>query len=391
MKSKALLLVILFVLLIVPSCAPLATQETVQPTDPLDIIPESTPVPTEEVVLISSPNPRLDSITMFDAQSGWGLSEYRSVLLHTFDGGMTWQDVTPLNLTLPEGFTTIYLEPFFLDEQTAWFTTPGMESSQLLHTVDGGTYWEQIALPFGGGELFFLDPINGYLLSSLGAGLGSHYLAIYATQDAGHTWSLRFTHEPGMSKSLPESGAKSGIVFRDLDNAWIGGNIPMEDFIYLFRSTDGGAGWSQVEILLPPNASRTFLETYTPIYVDPNQAFLPVRVLASGEDFRLVFYKSVDGGKSWQYTSEVFNGRVFDFIDSGHGWASDGWHLYQTMDGAATWIDTSAGLPPGEYLLQVEFVNPDQGWLLTTSDPETIETTRLYLTQDGGVSWSKVN
>jgi len=391
MKSKALLLVMLFVLLIVPSCAPLATQETVQPTESLDLIPKNTPIPTKEVILVSSPKPRLDSITMFDAHNGWGLAEYRSVLLHTNDGGMTWQDVTPLNLTLPEGFTTIYLEPFFLDSQTAWFTMPGMESSLLLHTEDGGTSWEQIPLSFGGGELFFLDHLNGYLLSSLGAGLGSHYLALYATQDAGRTWSLHFTHEPGVSKSLPESGAKSGIVFRDPDNAWIGGNIPMEDFIYFYRSVDGGVNWNQVEIPLPPNASRTFLETYTPVFVDPSHAFLPVRVLASGEDFRLSFYKSVDGGERWQYTSEVFNGRVYDFIDSGYGWASDGWHLYHTVDGAATWIDASNGLPPEEYLLQVEFVNPDQGWLLTTPDPETIETTQLYVTRDSGVSWSKIN
>jgi photosystem II stability/assembly factor-like uncharacterized protein len=346
---------------------------------------------TEEVELVNLPNPRLDSITMFDALNGWGMVEYRSVLVHTKDGGSTWQDVTPLDVALPEGFTTIYLAPFFLDAQTAWFTTPGMESSLLLHTEDGGANWEQIFLPFGSGELYFLDPLNGYLLSSLGAGAGSHYLAIYATHDAGHTWTLRFTHEPGMSKSLPESGAKSGIVFRDLDNAWMGGNIPMEDFMYLYRSIDGGKNWNQVELILPPKASRTFLETYTPVFVDPGNAFLPVRVLASGEDFRLAFYKSVDGGESWQYTSEVFNGRIYEFIDSSYGWASDGWYLYHTVDGSITWVDASGALPPGEYLLQVEFVNPDQGWVLTTSDPETIEITHLYMTQDGGGNWSKIN
>jgi len=391
MKSKALLLVILFVFLIVPSCAPLATQETVRPTDSPDLIPENTPTPTEELILVNFQNTRLDSIAMFDAFNGWGLAEYRSTLVHTGDGGNTWRDVTPLNLSLPDEFTTLYLSPFFLDAQTAWFTTPGMDSSALLHTDDGGITWEQIPLPFAGGELFFLDPLNGYLLSSLGAGLGSHYLALYATQDAGHTWSLRFTHEPGESKSLPESGSKSGIVFRDVDNAWVGGSVPMEDFIYLYRSVDGGTSWNRVEIPLPTEANRTFLETFTPVFVDPDHAFLPVRVMASDEDFRLAFYKSVDGGESWQYTSDVFNGRIFDFVDTNYAWASDGWHLYHTADGAATWINASAGLPPGEYLLWVEFLNSDQGWLLTTPDPETIETTRLYVTHDGGISWSMIN
>ena len=391
MKSKAVLFIAMIICLIVPSCSPFGTQETIEPTGSQVFIPEITPTPTEGVELTDSPYPRLDSITLFDALNGWGLAEYRSVLLHTNDGGKTWRDVMPLNLALPEGFTTIYLEPFFLDAQTAWFTTPGMESSLLLLTDDGGVAWEQIPLPFAGGELVFLDPLNGFLLSSLGAGLGSHYLAIYATRDAGHTWSLRFTHEPGMSKSLPESGSKSGIVFRDADNAWVGGSVPMEDFIYLYRSVDGGTSWNQVELPLPPEANRTFLETFTPVFVDPNHAFLPVRVMASGEDFRLAFYKSVNGGENWQYTSDVFNGRIFDFVDTNYAWASDGWHLYHTADGAATWINASAGLPPGEYLLWVEFLNSDQGWLLTTPDPETIETTRLYVTHDGGISWSMIN
>jgi len=206
------------------------------------LTPTSTPTEEPELSLPVFTDPVIFDFEMFTPTDGWALTQDNDRLLRTVDGGLTWLDATPVELhPLPPYVTSLWIEAFFLDAETAWFS-PNSLGSEFYHTRDGGINWTITALPFERARYFFLDEDTGYALVDLGAGAGSHYVAIHRTDDGGSTWTEVFSHEPGESKSLPEGGSKGGITFLDVDRGWIGGTYPMTDYFYLHFTTDG-AGW----------------------------------------------------------------------------------------------------------------------------------------------------
>ncbi len=342
------------------------------------------PTPGESVML--------QSIKMFPDLQGWGLTG-RYDLLHTEDGGMNWRKVTPSSPQIPEGESGPGLSTAYWDGQTAWYLLSDYETSTLFLTTDAGLTWSETALAFPGGSMDFRDASNGYLLSSLGVGAGSQYVALYHTADRGLTWEQRFTHEPGVEKDLPSSGLKSGIAFVDDTNGWITGNEPVEDFIYLFRTRNGGINWEEASCTMPDEVSGSFLEAQPPIFVDAVTGFLPIRAYGAAEPYPLLFCRTTDAGGTWTYVSTIPVGiylPAYDFSDASTGWISSGETLYITTDGANTWQDLIASLPAGEMLLQVDSISAEIAWLLTSPDPEDYSVKHLYQTVDGGVTWERL-
>jgi len=332
-------------------------------------------------------------VEMFTPLKGWAVTQDGDYLLLTLDGGDTWLDATPSGLhPLPSGLTTYSLQPFFLDESTAWFTPNNTGAGILYHTQDGGVNWTTTALPFDNARYFFLNLNDGYALVSLGAGAGSHYVALYRTVDGGGSWAEIFSHEPGESKSLPESGSKSGITFLDMNSGWVGGSIPMTDHFYLYMTTDGGVTWVQeTDISLPGLYAGSFLEVWQPFFVNNTVGYLPVRAMEADSTMHLLIYRSSDSGQTWNFQSAVQDGRAVDFYSIDGGWVAAGTDLLQTVDGGATWTPAAgSGIPAGESILEVDFVDGQHGWVIATPDESTLIPLKLYRTIDGGANWSQL-
>jgi len=350
---------------------------------------------TEEIspTLPTFPNPVIFELGMFTPEEGWAVTQDGNHLLKTNDGGETWLDVVPSELyPLPEGFAYLGMDPFFLDEETAWFSPNALGNGTLYHTQNGGVNWVTTDLPFDRARYFFLNINDGYALVDLGAGAGSHYIALYRTEDGGSTWSQVFSHEPGESKSLPESGSKSGITFLDVDHGWIGGTYPMTDYFYLHFTEDGGATWAQeTDISLPAVYDGSWLEVWQPIFVSDFVGYLPVRALAPDDNTYLLVYRSDDSGQTWTFQNSVQDGRVLDFYAVDAGWVAASTSLFQTSDGGASWnpITISSG-PVGELILAVDFVDAEHGWIIATPDDETWIPRKLYRTSDGGMNWTQL-
>src|SRR5690606_33622981 len=110
---KKLFLLLLISLLII-SCAPSVTTQTIQTEESVEV-PESTPTEseaqaspqalatTESTALPSEASaplidaPDIINIEMIDVRNGWGVTEEE--IVRTDDGGVTWYNVTPSDLT----------------------------------------------------------------------------------------------------------------------------------------------------------------------------------------------------------------------------------------------------------------------------------------------------
>ena len=372
-----------------------ATLEPPTPTATSTITITPSLTPTEEVSasLPVITSPVIYEFEMFTSLQGWAITRDGEKLLYTQDGGQTWLDATPAGLPpLPEGYTYYGITPFFLDENTAWFTANAVGGT-LYHTTDGGLTWTSSAPPFERARYFFLDANIGYALVDLGAGAGSHYVAIHRTLDGGATWTEMFTHEPGEMKSLKESGSKGGITFLDVCHGWIGGTYPMTDYFYLHFTVDGAVTWALDSAISLPAvyAGGSWLDVWQPIFTSGTVGYLPVRALAPDDNFYLLIYRSDDSGQTWTFQSAVQDGESLDFYAIDEGVIVAGKELYQTIDGGASWsLVSGTGIPAGEYNLKVDFIDSQHGWVLATPDDDDWDPLKFYRTTDGGTTWTQL-
>src|SRR5688572_8301691 len=233
-----------------------SSSDTPSPTEPTPSPYPDTPSPREiNARLIGAP--ALVEVDFLNELDGWGVTE--TEIARTNDGGLTWYDVTPPDMTE----TTASLRIFFLDTDHAWVQKPEFENFPnggfLSRTEDGGLTWRTFSTPFSYGDLRFLDDENGWMLADLGAAAGSNAVAVYQTTDGGLSWNLKYINDPNhpdAGNSLPLGGIKSGIIPINMQTAWVGGVTYAPGTLYLYRTDDGGNTWSPVTMELPPGAEN---------------------------------------------------------------------------------------------------------------------------------------
>ncbi len=415
MKNKLAIFLTIFALVLAALACQLPGSKTPTPTETVPPTEATTEVPTETATETATEpptetptaeptsslsvfsNPVISTFHFFTPTQGWAVTQDGNNVLVTHDAGQTWLDATPSGMgPLPSGYTSFSLSPFFLDQNTAWVTPGNMgvggTSGTIFYTVDAGETWASNSVPFDNARYFFVDASGGYALVDLGAGAGSQYVALYQTTDGGANWTQVFTHEPGASKSLPESGHKAGITFLDMNHGWIGGDIPMTDYFYFYFTMDGGATWSQeTDISLPAMYSGSFLGVQQPFFLNGTVGYLPVRALTSGSDTYYLIYRSEDGGQTWTFQGAVQDGRAVNFYSLDAGWIAADSGLYFSNDSGVTWSPAAAnGIPSGESMMSVDFVDSQNGWVLGTPDFSTQIPLNFYHTTDGGMNWTKL-
>ena len=411
-KINQTLLMALLLGLLIGACNP--QTPTSSPTTPLDTsypisgsssptdvtYPVETPTAEPTASPTSTPTTPTPSVGlpiyrlhMFADGSGWAFNSYQTALYHTTNGGLSWFTVYPSSSGALEAGS---VDGFFLDGSIAWLSLSdyATETSSILHTTDNGASWSETPLTFLGGTLFFLDSNTGFMLSRLGAGAGSEWVAVYATNDAGQIWEQRFTHTPGGEEpSLPAGGIKSGFAFLDPLNGWITGSEPVNDFVYLYRTTDGGTIWAHQPCDIADADPDAMYNSFPPIFVSTTEGFLPLQTFLINGTPQTIVCKTTDGGKTWQSVSSApVQGNVFDFTDAQHGWILGETALFRTRDGATTWDDLSSSLPAGYTALSLDFVDDQAGWLLVyDSSSDSLDHNLLFYSQNGGQTWSQLD
>ncbi len=343
-----------------------------------------TPSPAEiDAPLVESP--QVIKIRFVNSLDGWGVTETQ--IVRTNDGGITWYDVTP-----PEVTETGYsMDWVVLDNNHVWLQQPDFAnypfSGLQFRTTDGGLNWNTIETPFSGAKVSFLDSKSGWALADLGVGAGSNAVAVYQTEDGGITWNLKFINDPNhprASDSLPLGGLKYGLTPIDMQTAWIFGVIYAPGAPYLFRTDDAGVNWIPVALPLSAGAENAELTIEQISLIGGNTLFLVMR--NTSEAITTAVYVSDDYGDSWSLTPTLIpRSGAADFLSTSELILYNREQFYVTRDAANTWSIIPPDIKFGDSFSAMDFVSISAGYVIT-QDPTTAHRS-LYRTDDGGVTW----
>lgn len=364
---------------------------TSQPTGtsmpPIESTSEQIPVETS-MPLIGKPlisHPELTGFDMFDENNGWGVTETN--LVRSVDGGESWYDITPPGVASMGYSASVY----FLDPDNGWLVAPSADyqTGMIYATHDGGLIWTSSAVQFPGGSFNFIDQTNGFILVGRGAAAGSSAVDLFATADGGNSWQAVYVMQTGAGdeiNTLPFMGQKSGLTFTDSLHGWVGGNIPMDGFVYLYKTVDGGGSWTKQDITLPAGYETAMTEVFAPRFFSSREGILPMRLLR-GVAY-MVFYVSHDGGENWSTTSPLQSMGQFSNPSMQEIIVWDGGAILQAShDGGFTWNQIPPNIEVKDILMKIDFIDANNGWLLT-GDANNQHS--LYKTNDGGVTWMTV-
>ena len=383
---KRLFSLFLPIVLFLTSCnhSSAVTEQPVEDT-PAPYSPDTPSPPQLDAPIVEFPS--LTSIHFINSLEGWGVTETQ--IVRTNDGGITWYDFTPSQLT-EAGYS---LDVFFLDAGHGWVQMPDYTNYPnggfLYRTTDGGMTWKDSDTPFSGCDLQFLDANNGWVLADLGVATGSNAVAVYQTTDGGATWTQKFINDPNSANagnSLPLGGLKSGIAPVNMQTAFVYGVTYSPATPYLFRTDDSGVTWSEVALPLPVGIENFELsiDQDQMKFVSQTDGFIAMRL--TGDYYQLAVYITRDGGDTWILTTTpIPEGGSADFLSAEGIVIYNGKQFYVTRDAARTWNIIPPDIVFGETFAMMDFVDVVTGWVVTL-DPSTNHRL-LYRTSDGGLTW----
>ncbi len=255
-------------------------------------------------------------------------------------------------------------------------TVYALALSWLWRSTDAGASWiEAYAYP-DGPDLQFLrvDPADPFRLwGSTGfSPFGSAGIPLLRSTDGGDTWSIAaapnlgcvvadLQFAPSSPSTLYEGGAKSDSFSCQSTQA------------SLFRSTDGGATWTEADAgLAAHSVTALAVDPLDPqvVYAGTGHDYFP----NSGDGV----WKTTDGGASWSRAGEALQGRTITALAIspvvGVVWAAAGGAVFRSQDGGATWSDRTDGLQAATvYQLRIDPAEPQRIYAATSGGVWVLE------------------
>ncbi|HHV57210.1 MAG TPA: hypothetical protein GXX50_05535 [Firmicutes bacterium] len=334
----------------------------------------------------------LDFVDMIDRNNGWGVKE--NTVYRLREGGKEWDEVLTMEQRA-ESSDVNGCGTYFADEKEAWIAwlvSHGDRATvvRVYHTRDSGRSWNTVSLPtkepWEGEGIFvsFVDRQIGYILLTSSPAAGQMNKALYRTKNGGNSW-VRIGDITSMVESYP-----TGIAFRDQAVGWITSSYHGQEYMLVFKTTDGGKKWDRMSLPYPHEfQERAYANAYPPVFFkgDRNKGLLPIEFVGDRKR-AVVFYLTADGGKTWVPSAPVDNiylyQQVYSFPTPQSGFLLDhNGTIYRIGDGGKTWniVCKSADLK-GRTLI-MDFVDEKTGYVLRDGV--------LFATMDGGKTWENVN
>lgn len=368
-----------------------STSSTNQPTTTT-----TTPTPCGERVV--APQNCLVAISFIDDEHGFGLYQSQTTgsntpptLVGTKDAGRTWQVISQAPAAVggsyrPSLFFTDVLNGFIFDD------------SGFFATHDGGLTWGRVMLP---GRLENLAVSSGTLwavLSSCPVGPTTTPcgLSIDTSTDSGRSWQRL--------SGLPTAPFEVGhlVVVSPRTAFLVGLRNPMSLDLpgELYATTDAGATWTTRTLPCPTQYDLAGTLENAP---SSNTLWLMCNGQGSAGHQGIIIYRSTDDGASWlgESSCEIGGlatgirsgapcGNQEDFVAASSSEAFDlsiDGGLMLTTDGGVSWGQVRSSITPG-FLGSLDFVNPEVGWVAFSVSVGSYP--GVWHTTDGGAMWSPV-
>jgi photosystem II stability/assembly factor-like uncharacterized protein len=359
-------------------------------------------VPTQRVPiphLTAGQAIKITYIHMLDVSNGWGIGGLNGAsdhVLHTTDGGQTWEDLTPPELALVSGGKSAI--GFFLDASKAWVVYASnddipLDQAYVWYTQDGGSTWQASELNdpdlfsemYAPGELFFVDAQHGWLLIHVGAGMNHDYYVLLGTSDGGATWQTLISATGDTSGT--QSCTKTGLVFATDQVGWMTidchGVAPVP---YFFKTSDGGATWSKVELPTPTGTSNLFDQWYCGIHsptlftATAGDFVLQCNQFDSGQTTKAYLYATEDSGVSWN--SYAYPGGNLQFVTDTIAFALSR-DIQRSGNAGHSWSFVKKVNWDGQF----SFVDASRVWAVARDDDQIA----LVDSANGGQLWEEIH
>ncbi len=322
--------------------------------------------PTPKPALAAAARPADGNGALFTSSSeGWICGD---PLLHTADGGHTWQSGS--FSTVASGTRTCAAVP-----TDAWVLVQAADGGLTLRPAQGGPNLAvtQTLPPLPGGavaeQLTFIDKNNGWLLAVGDHGAAKRGLLYRTTTGSGRMqFALVSTEAP-----------TRGLQFVNATHGW---GITQSGVL---RTTDGGTTWSSVAVPDPRRTVADVAVSFDHLAVRGATIVVQGRNPVGGFDMS-VFLVSTDGGATWAERNGpatrlgTTEATLLAVLDAKHWRLGSGSDMWATDDGGHSWAVSA--LPPRA--LSMSFPTADDGWAATDDG-------RVEHTTDGGQSWQPVD
>jgi photosystem II stability/assembly factor-like uncharacterized protein len=337
-------------------------------------------VPSGAVIMSLAVDPATPSnvYATYGGSEGWGV-------LKSTDAGQSW---SALNTGLPPYNTSsvIAVSPTSPSTVYTGYVDFNVGRGRLVKSADGGKSWNaaDAGLTYIGVRVLAMDPQDS---STLYAGMGEGY--VFKSVNSGASWTklAQFWNGYGLVHSLLIDPTSQSILYAATTR---GGGCNAFDKL-LFKSTDGGASWS--DSISPELSGCHFIWTPPVMTIDPTDP--ETLYLGEAEDgcgYGFV-EKSADAGATWNFSSWFDSGVTALVIDPAspatlYAGLSNG--LARSTNGGKSW----SNLPGVEaHVLVIDPFNPNRLYAavnglygLPSTGPRG-----LFKSIDGGATWLSIN
>ncbi|MGA1385857.1 MAG: WD40/YVTN/BNR-like repeat-containing protein, partial [Flavobacteriaceae bacterium] len=259
--------------------------------------------------------------------------------------------------------------------------------------------------PFRGGRANGVAGVSNdmltYYMASTGGGL-------WKTTDAGHRWTNVSDgyFKTGSVGTVAVSESHPEIVYVGMgEHAPRGVMTSYGDGVY--KSIDGGKTWKHLGLALTRHIARIIVHP-----TNPNWVWVAAQGALNGPSAERGIYRSTDGGATWTQVLYVNNTTGCNdlSIDVHHPevlyasmWDHErkpwvvrsggpGSGLYKSVASGKTWQKIENGLPKEKGKMSIAVSRADSDWVYALVESDTYaEKGGLFLSEDAGGSWRKVS